>query len=279
MVTDTNSNIDTVKSFWENNPLWTGESKFPAGSREFFEEHRDTVIGDCFAGVLDESIFPALENRERVLDLGCGPGFWTIELAKRGCKTIFSADLTSAAVALAKKRCEIYGVKSNCVQENAESLSFADGTFTHVNCQGVIHHSPNTERCVQEIARVLKKGGTASLSVYHKNVFLKAWPLLRWPAKLLAWIGGGLKGRGRESIFLIKDVNEIVRLYDGDKNPVGKAYTKAEFIKMVEPYFEVERCYLHFFPARSFPFPMPNWLHQFLDRGLGFLVYVNLKKK
>ena len=271
--------IEEVKEFWEKSPLWTGESAFDAGTREFFEEHRRTVVQDCFAGELDPRIFPEKDNRERVLDLGCGPGFWTIELFNRGCTNIVSADLTQAAVNLTRERCQLYGIRSECRQENAEKLGFSDSVFTHVNCQGVIHHSPDTPACVREIARVLKSGGTASVSVYYKNIFLKGWPILKWPAKFLSLAGAKLKGRGRDDIYQLENVDQIVRLYDGDTNPVGKAYSEAEFRAMVEPYFEVTNVFLHFFPARTLPFKLPRWLHRMLDKNVGFLIYFNLKKK
>src|SRR5688572_11702095 len=72
--------IDDVRSFWESKPLWTGESGHAAGTREFFEEHRRVVIEDAFAGQLDPRVLPGPGHRTRVLDLGCGPGFWTVEL-------------------------------------------------------------------------------------------------------------------------------------------------------------------------------------------------------
>ena len=105
------------------------------------------------------------------------------------------------------------------------------------------------------------------------------WPILRFFAWPLSLFGGGLKGRGRESIFKLKDVDEIVRLYDGSDNPIGKSYTKNTFIKMLDPYFEVQETYLHFFPARALPFKMPKFLHRWLDRNLGFMIYATLKKK
>ena len=155
-------NIDNVRAFWQNNPLWTGESKYPAGSREFFAEHRQTYIEDCFAGSLDERIFPLGSLSDRVLDLGCGPGFWTVELGLRGCSNLWACDLTENAVQLAKRRCDLYGCKAEFLVGNAESLSIGSGYFTHVNCQGVIHHTPDTPATVSEIARVLCDGGTAS---------------------------------------------------------------------------------------------------------------------
>ena len=50
--------VDDVKEFWESNPLWAGETAHEVGSREYFLEHREVVIGDCFAGHLDKRLFP-----------------------------------------------------------------------------------------------------------------------------------------------------------------------------------------------------------------------------
>ena len=42
------TNIHKVKDFWEENPLFTGESSYKSGSKEFFEEHYNIYINDCF---------------------------------------------------------------------------------------------------------------------------------------------------------------------------------------------------------------------------------------
>ncbi len=270
--------LEDVREFWERNPLWSGESKYPAGTREFFEEHRAVYIDDCLAGSFDERVVPALPNRRKVLDLGCGPGFWTVELALRGCSDITAADITEQALALTERRCENYGIAVHLSRENAEVLSFPDGTFSHVNCQGVIHHTPNTEACVREIARVLEDSGTACISVYYRNAVLRNWRLLRWVGSLLSRFGAKLQGRGREHIYTVGDVDEIVRLYDGSENPIGKAYSREAFEAMLTPYFHVEEIFLHGFPARTLPFRLPRSVHRLLDRTAGFMIYANVKK-
>lgn len=270
--------INDVQEFWEEAPLFTGESSFAVGSKEFFEEHSLVYRHDCFAGEIDPEIFPDQEHQEHVLDLGCGPGFWSIELLKSGSRKVIASDLTENALLLTQKRAQIYGMEVTTSLQNAEQMSFADETFSHVNCQGVIHHTPDTEACVREIARVLQPGGTALISVYYRNIFLQSWPVFKYLGKILAKFGACLKGRGRENIFTINDIDEIVRLYDGDKNPLGKSYSKNSFLKLLAPSFKVEEVFLHFFPARSLPFPIPRWLHRFLDRKTGFLIYAKCKK-
>ncbi len=190
-----------------------------------------------------------------------------------------AADLTEKALRLTGKHCELYGVECELHQENAENLSFNDKTFSHVNCLGVIHHTPDTGACVEEIARVLATGGTATISVYYRNIYHKAWPLLRWAGKLLHRSGAGLRGRGRENIYAVDHVDEIVRLYDGADNPIGKAYSRTRFIDMLSPWFEIEDLFLHFFPARTLPFPLPKPVHKLLARYSGFMICAKVRKR
>src|SRR6266550_3152959 len=151
--------VDDVRAFWEANPLFTGESAFAPGTREFFEEHFRVTVEDCFAGELDLRVFPSAANADRVLDLGCGPGTWTIELTRRGARSVVAADLTERALELTRRRAELFGVHIETSRQNAEALTFESASFSHVNCNGVIHHTPDTEACVREIARVLRPGG------------------------------------------------------------------------------------------------------------------------
>ncbi|MCB0331716.1 MAG: class I SAM-dependent methyltransferase [Bdellovibrionales bacterium] len=269
--------LNDVKSFWEENPLFEGESRHSTGSREFFEEHSAVYVQDCFAGVLDERIFPAKIQGAVVLDLGCGPGFWAVELAKRGA-VVTAADLTERALELTGMRSQIFNAPISIQLENAEQLSFERETFSHVNCQGVIHHTPNTEACVSEIARILKPGGTASISVYYRNLLLRNWAIIRPLGLFISLLGGKMKGRGREGIFKLSKIDDLVRVFDGAENPIGKAYTYKTFRNLLEPYFEVQEVFLHFFPARSLPFSLSPRLHRWLDAKVGFMIFANVQK-
>ena len=213
-----------------------------------------------------------------MLDLGCGIGFWVSEFAMCGLKNLVAADLTEQARAITAKRLEAYGLKAELSRQNAEAMTFEADAFDHVNCQGLIHHTSDTEATVAENARVLKPGGTASISVYYRNPILRLWPALRWLGWPLAKLGGGLKGRGREGIFLESDVDEIMRLYDGAGNPIGKSYTRDQFVAMLGRHFEVQETYLHFFPARALPFRIPAGLHRWPERKLGFMIYATVRK-
>jgi len=272
--------INDVASFWENNPLFTGESKYAQGSREFFKDHRNTYLTDYFADAFPHKlIVPSIPRDSKVLDLGCGIGFWTVELMLRGgFNVFFAADLTRNAVNLTKKRLELYGLKAELSVQNAENMTFKNENFDHVNCQGVIHHTPDTDRAISEIARVLKKGGTAHISVYYKNFMVRHWDKLSFIGQKFHRLIG-LKGRGRERMLLNSSTEELVRSYDGENNPVGKCYSRDEILKAVKPYFTVENTFLCYFPNRALPFSIPGSIHRLLSRNMGFLIHMNLRKK
>jgi len=273
--------LNDVKEFWENNPLFSGESRFQVGSKEFFEEHRKVYLEDVFANNFQDDLFiPKLGVGAKVLDLGCGVGFWTTEMLTRGAyRDFYSADLTNKALDTTRKRLELLGLEATLSIQNAEAMTYEDEFFDHINCQGVIHHTPNTEKAIHEIARVLKENGTANISVYYKNIVLRNWNKFRIIGKILSKHGAKLKGRGREKIFIEDSVDEITRLYDGENNPIGKSYSKNEAIKLVENYFYVDKVFQNFFPARSLPFRMPNTLHKLLSKYFGFMIHLNLRKK
>ena len=273
--------INDVKEFWEKNPLFSGESQYKTGSKEFFDEHKKVYMEDVFANNFEEKKFiPKLSQNKKVLDLGCGIGFWTIEMIRRGnYKNMYSADLTQTALDNVSKRLKINGLESILSIQNAEDMTYDNNFFAHINCQGVIHHTPNTEKTVQKMARVLEDNGTAYISVYYKNFFLRNWDKIRFIGKIFSNFGAKLKGRGRENIFTQTNVDEITRLYDGDSNPIGKSYSKKEAIALVNEYFFVDSMFLNSFPARSLPFKIPNTLHRYLSKNMGFMIHLSLRKR
>ena len=71
---------------------------------------------------------------------------------------------------LLNKMLEIFDLKANVQQGNAEKLPFEDNTFDFISSSGVLHHTPDMQKAVNEAWRVLKPGGEAIISVYYKNI-------------------------------------------------------------------------------------------------------------
>lgn len=78
-------------------------------------------------------------------------------------------DLTQRAVEHTQKRFETFNLSSDLRVADAEELPFDEGTFDLVYSWGVLHHSPDTPKAIDEVCRVLKPGGAAKIMIYHKS--------------------------------------------------------------------------------------------------------------
>ena len=269
--------LSEVEKFWDKNPLFTGEENFnPKEANSFFLKHDEVYFNDVFSGINYKNTFSLPKANDITLDLGCGIGFWSSLLKSEfGIKNLISGDLSQSSLDI----CKIRVPETKIVKLNAEQIELDSSSVDFVNCQGVIHHTPNTEDCVKEIYRVLKKGGRASISVYYENFLIKVaakyLPLINWFSKIL------LRDMGRDRAFHnAKSKDDLIRLYDGKDNPIGKCYSKAEFFNMVKNagFEEIEIKYF-FFPFRFFYFPLPKFIRPIVVKILPFMMVANLKKQ
>ena len=269
--------IDEVRRFWSTNPLFVGEGSRVPGTREWFEEHERIYLHDCLTGEPSAIFSRDLSRDARILDVGCGPGFWVRFFLRRGFTSVSACDLTQAAVDLTNRSLELFRLKADVRVGNAEELPYGAGTFEHINCQGVIHHTPSPRRAVEEFSRVLTPDGTVCLSVYYRN-----WLLRRpWALRMLAGPFGrfvGLRGRGRESLLSSGDPDEIVRGYDGHDNPIGRAYTEDELRRLLDGLFAIEQVERWYIPARALPIRLPLTLHRWLSRRFGLMIILRARK-
>ena len=97
---------------------------------------------------------------ERVLDLGCGPGFYTAELlAEVGTHgTVVGVDTSAPMLEAAASRCEGLGGAS-FLQGSATALDLEDSSFDRALCVQVLEHVGNVPAALAELHRVLRPGG------------------------------------------------------------------------------------------------------------------------
>ena len=62
-------------------------------------------------------------------------------------------------------------------------LPFPDASFDYVYSHGVLHHSDQPRRAVEEILRVLRPGGRFNIHVYSKYSYFTLWRMLRYGGK------------------------------------------------------------------------------------------------
>jgi SAM-dependent methyltransferase len=114
---------------------------------------------------------------DRVLDVGCGTGQLTMELAAVvGGENVAALDLSEAVIAVCRSRVPAADVRV----ASAESLPFADGAFDAVLAQLVVNLVDDPPRAVREMARVARPGAAVAACFWDDEEM----PLLRsfWDA-------------------------------------------------------------------------------------------------
>jgi demethylmenaquinone methyltransferase/2-methoxy-6-polyprenyl-1,4-benzoquinol methylase len=98
----------------------------------------------------------------RLIDVAGGTGDIALRVAERsdGHAEITVADINASMLAIGRERAERQGVRGIVFREaNAESLPFADGSFDAYTIAFGIRNVPRLEMALQEVHRVLKRGG------------------------------------------------------------------------------------------------------------------------
>jgi len=106
-------------------------------------------------------LIPHLTQGLRVLDVGCGPGTITVDLARRVSPgTVTGVDASAAIVAQAAGLAVDEGVPNVAFQVgDVYALDFADDSFDLVHAHQVLQHLANPVAALKELRRVLKPGG------------------------------------------------------------------------------------------------------------------------
>jgi ubiquinone/menaquinone biosynthesis C-methylase UbiE len=266
--------VAQVKEFWETHPLSGAESPFPIGSPKFFDWHDEIRRNDVESFALHMYEFDQ-HRGELVLDVGCGTGWLCQHFAENGAR-ISGVDITSTGVHLTRARLAMHQLSGDIIQASAEQLPFATNTYSFVSCAGVLHHTPDMAGAIAEIHRVLSPAGRAMISLYYRNWLMseRMWPLTRFFVRRLF-----ARLPDRSKFGTVQTVDDFVRIYDGNNNPLGKAFDD-DSVRELFKDFVIEDREIHYFPRRFLPFPglVPRWLHHLLDVCAGTMVYVTVRK-
>ena len=112
---------------------------------------------------------------KRVLDLGCGTGYFSLQLKERGAEVV-CGDISQAMLDKAVQRCG--KERMRYVLADAESLPFDDASFDYVYSSLALQWCTDLSFPLREIRRVLKKEGRgcfATLVDGSLNELRQAW--------------------------------------------------------------------------------------------------------
>ncbi|MBO0738727.1 MAG: class I SAM-dependent methyltransferase [Alphaproteobacteria bacterium] len=117
-------------------------------------------------------ILPAVGGLE-ALDIGCGTGFLSFQLASRGHRVI-GIDFAPLMIAEAQKKATERQLAIRFEEADAEQLPFTDASFDIAVSRHLLWTLPNPERAMDEWVRVLRPG--ARLIVIDSQADVSASP-------------------------------------------------------------------------------------------------------
>ena len=163
--------MEDVIEYWDRRPCNVRHSQAPVGSREWSDEvtRRKYFV---------EPHIPAFAQFSRwrdknVLEIGCGIGTDTLEFCRAGAR-VFAIDASAQSVDIAYDRVvKLNGFSDawiHCVDaEEWIPWHGRDGKFDLVYSFGVLHHTPNPERVLQNIRRAISGEGELRVMLYNKR--------------------------------------------------------------------------------------------------------------
>ncbi|EKX38830.1 hypothetical protein GUITHDRAFT_115158 [Guillardia theta CCMP2712] len=257
-----------VRKYWDERPCNSGW-KFPGiefGSKEVKE--RSSVAGIDLdrliaLGRSDEEeeyhipVFAEFDKwkGKRVLEIGGGICTTATSFAKAGAK-ITVVELSPKSMELCQKRFKILGLEDRATfyVANAESLSSVVPVETYdlVWSFGVIHHSPNPERIIDQIKQYMGKESKLKLMVYSKISFKLFWVL----------------NHTRQWSFAKMD--EVVAHYSEARegSPVTYTYSYRGLAKLLQDFDVLYMGKAHIFPYQIEPYKSGKYVVDPLWQGV-----------
>lgn len=277
---ETQEQKQEIRQFWGNRPCGVIGSDHPTDSSAFFEETRGkrfVIHTDLDQPFLKEAIQFSKYTGKKVLEIGCGIGVDALEWKLAGNDYV-GMDYNFPSVKITRGRFADAGCDGVFTNGDAENLPFPDASFDLIYSFGVLHHTPGTQKAIDEVYRCLKPGGKAIIMLYYK-----------WSAMVF---GDIILGRGiwQGALWKTRSIGELISRYtewdsqtETSTNPLTKVYSKREAKKMFRRFRnpEMELHYLwrgHFGPLRRLLPLVPDSVLRNLHRRLGWNLIIQAEK-
>ena len=248
--------IDQYWSEQKNNEIYLrGEDVEPGSARywEIIETERHRYLY-YLSDILQ---FYNKGQGDTLLEVGSGMGIDLAFFIRHGFKGT-GIDIAQEHLFLAARYFEHKGLKADLHHMNCEQLEFPSEKFDCAYSFGVLHHTQNPPAAIDEIYRVLKKGGRCVVMLYHKHSLNNlVHVMLRLPYDNIR----DLRPGGKDAGFVYR-------------------YSRAEVRRMFKKFKRVTIKIEYLYGAGWEPVYSwtPTWLYRVLSRIFGWHLVIMAEK-
>lgn len=254
-----NKKIEDVYKFWNDRPCNLYHSEKEIGTKQYFEEvtKRKYFVENH---ILDFADFDKYNNK-KVLEVGCGIGTASQSFCEKGA--IYTGiDISDYSIELTKKRFEIFKLNGTLLVGNIEEIyNINDQKFDLIYSFGVLHHTVNIDKAIENIYNMLNDGGEFKLMLYAKN----------------SW----------KNFEIIDNLDQ----YEAQSNvPIANVYTNDEVYSLLHKFKNIKINQCHIFPyvieeykkynyiKKEYFEKMPDKLFKCLEKNLGWHLCISCNK-
>nr|WP_287938027.1 class I SAM-dependent methyltransferase [Algoriphagus sp.] len=168
----------------------------------------------------------------KVLDQGCGGGRYTTAWKLLGAKSCVGLDYSEIGLEDAKNRVKFASIKNiKFVQGSVFEMPFSDETFDIVYSNGVLHHTENWKKGIEEQLRVMKPGAWGWQYLIEKpgGIFWDQIEILR---AIMRWVPKPFAQQVMRGLGI--PANRIFYMLDHVMVPINTRLTSDELIEQLE---------------------------------------------
>lgn len=169
-------------------------------SPESYARWRTSELGALTESLEKEAVFALTGNLagQRVLDVGCGDGAYSIRAAQLGAN-VTGLDISPMMLDAARRRAEAAGISVEWREGRAEALPFPAASFDVVIAVTVLCWVSDASAAVREMTRVLRPGGIVVIgelgrySLWASARRIRGWFGERFWREAHFWTAGELR--------------------------------------------------------------------------------------
>ena len=252
--------IETIKEYWNSRPCNLNHSQLEKGTKEYFDEV-ESKKHFVEPHILKFADFSNCNNL-KVLEIGCGLGTAAVNFIRNGANYT-GLELSDESLKLTKQRLDVYDLSGELYNINCEEdISFLGlNSFDLIYSFGVIHHSPNPTKIIENVYKLLKPGGVFKLMLYAENSWKK---------------------------MLIDKEQEQYEAQNGC--PLAFTYTNEQVYELLKDFKNINIFQTHIFPYKINPYKnniyikedwfeaMPDNMFKILEEKLGWHLCITCNK-